>query len=62
MPWESRNVRSLNNEFDKKQIPRLDFASGLWQQINDKIKGYRKRFTHTGVTFSDRFPPASLAD
>jgi hypothetical protein len=55
-------ARSLNSEFDKRQIPRLDFGSGLWQEINDKIKGYRKRFTHEGVTLSDRFPSASLAD
>jgi hypothetical protein len=53
---------SLDNEFEKKQIPRLDFGSGLWQEINSKVKGYRKTFAHAGVTFTDRFPSLLLAE
>lgn len=53
---------SLHAEFDKRKIPRLNFASGLWQEINSTVKGYRKRFVHSGVTFADRFPPVSIAE
>ncbi len=53
---------SLHAEFDKRNISRLNFGSGLWQDINVTVKGYRKRFVHSGVTISDRFPPASLAE
>jgi hypothetical protein len=53
---------SLHDEFDKRNIPRLNFGSGLWQEINTTVKGYRKRFVHSGVTVSDRFPDVSLAE
>jgi hypothetical protein len=53
---------SLHNEFDKRNIPRLDFGSGLWQEINTKVKGHRNRFMHSGVSISNRFPPVSIAD
>jgi len=53
---------SLHDEFDKRNIPRLNFGSGLWQEINTTVKGYRKRFVHSGVTISDRFPDVSLAE
>src|SRR6476661_10749130 len=52
---------SLHDEFDKRNIPRLDFGSGLWQEIVT-VKGYRKRFVHSGVSISDRFPPVSIAE
>jgi hypothetical protein len=52
----------LHAEFDKRNIPRLDFGSGLWQDINTKIKGHRNRFMHSGVSISNRFPPVSIAD
>jgi hypothetical protein len=53
---------SLHNEFDKRNIPRLDFGSGSWQEINTKVKGHRNRFMHSGVSISNRFPPVSIAD
>ena len=55
-------ARSLNDEFDKRNIPRLDFGSGLWHEINTTVKGYRIRFVHSGVTISDRFPPVSITE
>jgi hypothetical protein len=54
--------QSLDAEFDKKGIPRLDFGSGIWNYINSKLKEHRKVFTHFGVKLSDRFPPVSLAE
>jgi hypothetical protein len=30
---------SLHDEFDKRNIPRLNFGSGLWQEINTTVKG-----------------------
>jgi hypothetical protein len=45
---------SLHNEFDKRNIPRLDFGSGSWQEINTKVKGHRNRFMHSGVSISNR--------
>jgi hypothetical protein len=54
--------RSLDEEFDKKSIPRLDFGSGIWSEINSKIKTYRKLYTHFGVSIADRFPPVSVAE
>ena len=53
---------SLHDEFDKRNIPRLNLGSGLWQEINTTVKGYRKRFVHSGVTISDRFPPLLIAE
>jgi hypothetical protein len=53
---------SLHNEFDKRNIQRFDFCSGLWQEINTKVKGHRNRFMHSGVSISNRFPPVSIAD
>jgi hypothetical protein len=53
---------SLHAELDKRNIPRLNFRSGLWQEINTTIKGYRKQFVHSGVIFKNRFPPVSIAD
>jgi hypothetical protein len=53
---------SLNAEFDKRNIPRLNFGSGLWQEINTTVKNNRKRFVHSGVTISDRFLPVLLAE
>jgi hypothetical protein len=41
--------RSLEGEFAAKRLPPLDFGSGLWQNINSQIKGYRNTFTHAGV-------------
>jgi hypothetical protein len=54
--------RSLDEEFDNKGIPRLDFGSGLWQHINSTIKERRKTFTHYGVKLSDRFPKLPIAE
>jgi hypothetical protein len=53
---------SLHAEFDKRNIPRLDFGSGLWQDINTTVKGYRKRFVHSGVSYKNRFPHVSIAE
>jgi hypothetical protein len=46
--------RSLDEEFKKKAIARLDFGSGVWSRINSKTKEARKKYTHFGVTPSDR--------
>lgn len=54
--------RSLDDEFDNKNIPRLDFSSGLWQHINSTVKEHRRTFTHYGVKLSDRFPPLPIAE
>jgi hypothetical protein len=54
--------RSLDEEFDKKAMAPLDFGSGIWNQINSSIKGYRKLYTHFGVSITDRFPPVSVAE
>jgi len=54
--------RSLDEEFDKKAIPRLDFGSGVWCKINSKTKEARKKYAHFGVDISDRFPPVSVAE
>jgi hypothetical protein len=54
--------RSLDEEFDKKAIARLDFGSGLWSKINCKTKEDRKKYTHFGVTPSDRFPSIEVAE
>jgi hypothetical protein len=48
---------SLHSDFDKRNIPRLNLSSGLWQEINPTIKGYRKLFVHSGVTISIGFRP-----
>ena len=53
---------SLHDEFDKRNIPRLDFGSGLWQEINKTVKDHRKQFVHSGVKISDRFPPVLIAE
>jgi hypothetical protein len=53
---------SLNDEFDKRNIPRLNFGSRLWQEINTTIKDHRKQFVHSGVKISDRFPSVSIAE
>jgi hypothetical protein len=53
-------ARSLNSELDNVQIPRLDFSSGLWQQINDKVKGYRKRFAMQAQASQTGSPPPRL--
>jgi hypothetical protein len=53
---------SLHAEFDKRKISRLNFGSGLWQEINTTIKDHRKRFIHSGVKISDRFPSVSIAE
>lgn len=52
----------LHKEFVKRNIPRLDFSSGLWREINIEVKGHRNRFMHSGVSISTRFPPVSIAD
>jgi hypothetical protein len=54
--------RSLDEAFDNKKIPRLDFGSGLWQHINNTVKKHRKTFAHSGVTLSDRFPQPPIAE
>lgn len=54
--------RSLDEEFDKKSIPRLDFGSGIWGEMNSTVKGYRKLYSHFGVSLPDRFPPVSIAE
>ena len=54
--------RSLDDEFNKKSIRRLDFGSGIWQEINSTVKGYRKLYSHFGVSLPDRFPPVSIAE
>jgi hypothetical protein len=54
--------RSLDDEFDKKAISRLDFGSGIWGKISSKTKDARKKYTHFGVDISDRFPPVSIAE
>jgi hypothetical protein len=54
--------QSLDEAFDAKGLQRLDFSSGLWHKINDKIKGYRKKYAHSGVDILDRFPPVSIAE
>ena len=59
---ESDFKRSLDQEFDKKGMPRIDFGSGLWRDINSTVKGHRKLYTHFGVSLSDRFPPVSIAE
>jgi hypothetical protein len=54
--------RSLDEEFDKKAIARLDFGSGVWSRINSKTKDARKKYAHFGVTLSDRFPSIEVAE
>ena len=54
--------RSLDEEFDNKGIPRLDFGSGLWQHINSTVKNHRNTFAHSGVKLSDRFPQPPIAE
>jgi hypothetical protein len=54
--------QSLDDEFDKKSIPRLDFGSGIWGEINSTVKGYRKLYSHFGVNLAERFPPVSIAE
>jgi hypothetical protein len=53
--------QSLDDQFDKKGIARLDFGSGVWGKIASKIKDARKLYAHRGVKLSDRFPPISVA-
>ena len=54
--------QSLDGEFDKKGIARLDFGSGVWGTISSKTKDARKIYAHYGVKLSDRFPQVSIAE
>ena len=59
---ESDFKRSLDDGFASKGFAALDFGSGIWQEINGKVKGYRKLYTHFGVSLVDRFPSVSIAE
>jgi hypothetical protein len=54
--------RSLDEEFDKRGISRLNFGSGLSGKISSKTKDARKIYAHYGVKLSDRFPQVSIAE
>jgi hypothetical protein len=54
--------RSLDEEFAKRNIPPLEFGTGLWGRVNSKVKAIRKGYAHEGVQLSDRFPHIAIAE
>jgi hypothetical protein len=55
-------IQRLSRELVRRGQTPLDLQSGIWQHLNDVVRINRNIFAHSGVNFSDRFPPASLAE